>query len=502
MDPVGRKAEGVAVVEGRIGCVGANQEVMGVLGRGSESIDLQGKTVLPGFSDTHEHLMQTGFSAMGINLAGVRNIDEILQRVEDRTEEIAEGEWILGYLLNEMDIEGQRMPTRHDLDRVCTSHPVQLMHVTFHMCSFNTRALEVLNLPKDADGIDKVSGEITGVIRDPAILNIVHPTMARLMGEAKKEAALELASQMALKKGITTLHALDGGFLGPGDTDVILKFREELPVRIVVYNQSMDVKETLNLGLPRVGGCICADGAFEAHTAALFEPYSDEPENYGTLTYTQEEMTSFILEAHQAGLQIAIHCEADRSIEQVLSAYENALRESPRENHRHRIEHFELPTQNQIERAAKAGIMVGMQPAFIPSFVGLKMEKYEALLGRSRLGWIHPYRTILDHGVLIAGGSDSPVTPYDPLSGIQAAVNHPNPDQRVSVKEAIEMFTINAARIAFEEGEKGTIEPGKWADLTVLSEDPFAVSPDKIVEISVEMTIVGGRIAFRRKEGS
>ena len=306
-----------------------------------------------------------------------------------------------------------------------------------------------------------------------------------------------MASQMALERGITTLHALDGGFLGPGDTALILRFKDELPVRIVVYNQSMDVEETVNLGLPRIGGCICADGAFEAHTAALFEPYADEPDNYGAMTYTKEEMTGFILKAHQAGLQIAVHCEADRSIEQVLSAYERALRENRREDHRHRIEHFELPTENQIERVARAGVMVAMQPAFLPAFIGMRMEKYEALLGEPRLKWVHPYRTILDHGILIAGGSDSPVTAYDPLAGVQAAVDHPNPEQRVSPIEAIEMFTISGARIAFEEDEKGSLEPGKWADLVVLSDDPCVVRPDRIGQIAVDMTMVGGKIVFR-----
>jgi hypothetical protein len=499
LDAAGRKFQALAVVNGRIARIGSNRDILDLVKEDWESLDLQGRTVLPGFIDTHEHLMQTGLAAIGIDLARVKTIDEILQKVEDRIKETPEGDWILGYCLNDLDIEERRMPTRHDLDRVCTTHPVQLMHATLHLCSFNTKALEVLNLPGNVDGIDRVSGEPTGVIRDPAILTVVHPAMARLIHEETKQGALHLACQMALEKGITTLHALDGGFLGPGDVEVILKCKDELPVRVVLYHQSMDVEKTVRLGLPRIGGCLCADGAFEAHTAALFEPYADEPENYGALTYTQGEMRGFILKAHEAGLQIAIHCEADRSIEQVLSGYEKALRVSPRKDHRHRIEHFELPTENQIERAARAGIMLGMQPAFLPAFVGMNMEKYEALLGTVRLRSIHPYRTILDHGIVIGGGSDSPVTPYNPLAGVEAAVNHPNPDQRVSVKEGFEMFTMGAARIAFEENEKGSIEPGKWADLVVLAEDPFAVAPDRIGEILIEMTMVEGMILFRRE---
>jgi hypothetical protein len=351
----------------------------------------------------------------------------------------------------------------------------------------------LINPPPALAGVDQAAGRLTGVVRDPGILTFVHPAMSRLVAEDEKIEFLQQASQMALGSGITTLHALDGGDLGPGDTAVIWAHREKLPLRVVCYNQSMDLSEVKGLGLPRVGGCICADGAFEAHTAALFEPYADEPDNYGELTFSQQTMDQFILEANRAGLQIAVHCESERSIEQVLWAMEKALRDFPRTDHRHRIEHLELPTHNQIERMAKAGIMTGMQPAFIPAFLGRKnMEFYASLLGAARLNRVHPYRTILDHGIAICGGSDSPVTPYDPLAGIQAAVNHPNTDERVTRYEALEMFTATAAWSAFEEKEKGTIEPGKLADLVVLSADPFAVNAEKIAGINVKLVFVGG----------
>jgi predicted amidohydrolase YtcJ len=265
----------------------------------------------------------------------------------------------------------------------------------------------------------------------------------------------------------------------------------------------MIIKESLDLGLPRIGGCICADGAFEAHTAALFEPYADEPDNYGTLTYTQEEMSNFVLRAHEQGLQIAVHCEADRAIEQVLFAYERALRRLPRPDHRHRIEHFEIPTENQIERVAKAGILVSMQPSFLPMFFFRDgVDRYEAFLGHSRLRMIHPYRTLLSHGILIAGGSDSPVTRIDPLAGIEAAANHPHSEERLPVLEAIKLFSINGARFVFEEDRRGSIETKKRADLVILSHDPFSVALDRIGKIPIEMTIVKGEIAFTSKNTS
>jgi predicted amidohydrolase YtcJ len=209
-------------------------------------------------------------------------------------------------------------------------------------------------------------------------------------------------------------------------------------------------------------------------------------------------MSDFVLRAHQNGLQVAVHCEGDRAIEQVLHAYEQALRYLPRKDHRHRIEHFEIPTENQLERVAKAGIVVDMQPAFLPVFFFRGgVERYETFLGRARLKRIHPYRTMLSYGILMAGGSDSPVTKIDPLLGIEAAARHLHSEERLSVLEAVKLFTINGAKFAFEDDQKGSIEVGKRADLVILSEDPCSVAPERIGKIPIEMTLVDGKIAFQ-----
>jgi len=502
METEGYRAQALAVENGRVVATGGNSEIQSFIDRGWPVLDLKGKTVLPGFIDTHQHMMATGHIAAGVHLDDVENLEQILEKIADNAKGIEKGCWIHGCKLNEQNIAEKRMPMRYDLDRVCPDNPVFLLHLTCHMCSFNSKALEIIKLPTNLEGVDMQSGKPSGVIRDPGILTFVQPTMNKLIPEEEKIGFLTKAAQIALDKGITTLHALDGGERRPGDTKLILLNRDLLPVRTVCYNQSMDLSEVKELDLSRVGGCICADGAFEAHTAALFEPYADEPDNYGVLTYSQETMDKFILEANRADLQIAVHCESDRSIEQVLWAMEKALRDFPRTDHRHRIEHLELPTFNQIERMAKAGIMASMQPAFFPAFIGQKnMELYESLLGNVRLRRVHPYRTILDHGIPICGGSDSPVTPYDPLAGIQAAVNHPNADERVSLHEALEMFTVTAAWSAFEGKDKGTIEPGKLADLVVLSDDPFTVNGQKIEDIKIEQVFVGGQVYLPKPNG-
>ena len=318
MSSEGSRARALALEGGRIVRVGGNADVQNFIDQGWPVLDLQGKTVLPGFIDTHEHMMLTGLLAAAVHLDDVENMAQILERVADQAGRAEKGTWIRCSYLNEQNIAEKRMPTRTDLDKVSAGNPVFLLHATGHMCTFNSRALEIVNLPLNLAGVDMESGQPTGVVRDPGILTYVHPTMSRFIGEEEKVEFLRQASRMALDKGITTLHALDGGDLGPGDSRVIWNNRDKFDVRVVCYNQSMDLAEVKELGLPRVGGCICADGAFEAHTAALFEPYADEPDNYGDLTYSQETMDKFILEANRAGLQIAVHCESERSIEQVL----------------------------------------------------------------------------------------------------------------------------------------------------------------------------------------
>ena len=491
MDDDHPRAEALLITDGRITAVGSSEEVRRLKGEGWESIDLHGKTVLPGFIDTHVHLMATASVSAGIDLSEARSVEEVLEKVDERVQTTPPGEWILGYFITHLSDRG--MPTRYDLDRVSKNHPIRLAHRNGHLHSLNTRAIEILRVSSDLEGVEKMSGEITGVIRDPAVQSLPHP--GAHLGEHERRKALEVASQSILKKGVTTLHALDGGPRNPGAIPFLLSMEKQLPIKVVLYNQTMVAEEVLGLGLPRIGGCISLDGAFESHTAALFEPYADEPDNYGTLNFTQEQISDFVLEAHQAGLQAAFHCEADRAIEQVLYAYERALRLFPRKDHRHRIEHFELPTESQMERVARAGILAAMQPSFLPAFFFRGgVERYERFLGRARLKRIHPYRTMLSSGILIAGGSDSPVTRIDPLLGIEAAATHPHADERLTVLEAIKMFTINAAKFAFEEDQKGSIEPGKAADLVVLSEDPFAVDPERIGKISVLMTLVDGKM--------
>ena len=496
MDDRSGKANALAVQGDRIFRVGDRSEMPDLAESGWEVLDLAEAVVTPGFIDTHHHMMLTGLGATGVPLADVISLDQILARVSEAASRTCKGEWIRGGNLNELNIAEKRMPTAAELDRAAPGHPVYLLHATCHMCSFNTRALEIVKPPAGMPGVDLEGGRLTGVVRDPAILTHVHPAMGALTPEEDKVTALRTAADMALDQGVTTVHALDGGGLGPGDIKVIWRNRDHLPVRVVCYNQSMDIREVQELGLPRVGGCICADGAFEAHTAALFEPYEDEPDNYGALTYPQEVMDDFIISAHLAGLQYPFIASRNGPSNRCCPPWKRPCALFPGRTIGTGSSIWNCPRPYQIDRMARAGIMASMQPAFIPAFIGAQsMEIYEQLLGRTRLRWVHPYRTVLDHGIPICGGSDSPVTPYAPLVGVQAAVNHPNELERVTRMEALAMFTRTAAWSAFEEKDKGTIEPGKLADLVVLNGNPLTVPADRIADITVKMVFVGGQKA-------
>jgi predicted amidohydrolase YtcJ len=267
----------------------------------------------------------------------------------------------------------------------------------------------------------------------------------------------------------------------------------DVPVDIVVYYQTTDVDAALALGLPRIGGCILVDGGHEARTAAFLEPYADNPDNYGILYFSQEALDGFVWRAHSHGLQVAMHAIGDAAIEQALNAYEKALKRLPRADHRHRIEHFEFPTPGQVRRAAALNIALGVQPAFNHYW---PHEHYIGSLGAERAARADPMRSLMEAGLKLGGGSDAPVTPLDPLLGIYAAVVYSRPEERLSIDQALRLFTRDAAWLSFDEKRKGSLEEGKQADMVVLSQNPLELPPSGLRDIQVVMTIHRGQIVY------
>jgi predicted amidohydrolase YtcJ len=497
MNPGQPRAEALAIHGGRIVAVGAWDLVAPYL-KAARVLDLAGQTVLPGFIDTHVHFLWTALSLAALDVSQAQNHAALQVIISQAVVGKAPGGMVLGMGFTEYALDSAAFsPIINALDAVAPDHPVYLIGVTGHASAVNTRALELLALSDSVPGVLRdARGRPNGMLVDQAN-SLAAKRFSKAFGaNARADESLARAVEKALSVGLTTIHALEGGMTGKDEAvSEFLAAMPTFPLRFVLYYQTMDVDKVLKLSLPRIGGCILLDGDVGARTAALSEPYAGTQKSYGRLYHTQEEVNTFTLKAHRAGLQVAFHAVGDAAVEQALNAYEAAVRAHPRADHRHRIEHCEVIREDQIQRAQRLGVALAIQPPFNHFW---PHTDYVSSLGEKRAWKADPVRTLMRPGLLVAGGSDSTVTPLGPLIGVHAAVNHSNPAERVSVHEALQLYTINAARIAFQEHDRGSLEVGKLGDLVVLAGDPYQIDPREIEGISVEMTVVGGEIEYRR----
>ncbi len=498
------RAQAMAVNADRIVAVGTNEEIEPFIGPGTRLLSLPGRTVLPGFIDCHVHLTQTGLGALGPNVYDITDAGRVLEIVADAVSHAASAQPLL---IHGCWINGLSHPiVRPDLDRIAPRNPLMIVDVGGHACLINTQAWQMLQLPPSVRGVDRSHSNMPSGRLTAQANTLARYRYYKFIDDSRRVAALRRAADIALRVGITTVHALDGGSpdghsrFPERDIEVLLQMRDSLPVRTVVYFQSTEIEKVLEWHLPRIGGCVCLDGSYGEHTSALLEPYTDKPDTRGTLYFTDEELDRFVERAHLAGLQISMHAIGDAAIEQLLNAYERAMTRYPRPDCRHRIEHFSLPTAQHIDRVARLGVALSMQPnlAAVPNETQRHQVAAMVYLGPDRYQRRHPYRKILDAGCLVGGGSGSDSRPMGPLIGVQAVATHPDDDRRLTVYEALTLYTRDAARLGFEEGEKGALEPGKLADLVVLGEDPLQTDPQAISHIPVEMTLVGGQVVYQQ----
>ena len=495
------RAEAIGVIGGKIVFVGDLKDAEPETCTRTKILDLGGRTVLPGFMDSHTHLMATGKNLLGVDLSDVKSIEETLDKIKEKVKNTTKGELVFCTEYNRLQIKEKRFPTRKELDSVSNKHPIWIQHFDMHFSMLNSTALGITGFTADVDGVEAdTNREMTGMIQDPAFpLGLTDRD--RFPDVVTAMEALMIVTREASSVGITTLFAKES----IENIEFIFKNLDKISVRIhpmlmLWYTEEKKLDKVINADFLGDHKCVAivADGSGSGHTAAMFEPYVNDPDSLGMLYYSDVEIDNFMEKAHRAGLQISVHAESDRSIEQTLRAYEKVLRKYPKEDHRHRIEHFEFPGWHQIKYAARVGVALAMQPMFTIICGGPNLDYYRAYLGDDRLLRTQPFRTILNEGIIVGGGSDSPVTRMNPLAGIHSLVNHPNKAQRTELWEAIEIFTINNAKIGFEEDAKGSIEVGKLADFVVLSDDPYRVSKEKICDIKVDMTIVGGKVVFER----
>ena len=505
INPSKPQAQAVAIKNNRIIKVGTNREIKPSIKENTKVINLKGKTVLPGFIDTHIHIAGFGKALTRINLRGVHSIKEMQEKLKKRVEKTKKGEWILGRGWDQDRLKEKRYSTRWDLDKFSPSNPVVFTRVCGHLCVVNSKALGKAGItagttPPPGGKIDKdpKTGEPTGILRENA-MDLVHRVMPE-PSEHQLTEACGLACRRAVEAGLTSVHWI---ISSPTEIRVVQKLRAQnkLPLRVYILIPVEFLDHLICLGLSagfgddvvRVGGVkILADGSLGARTAALHDSYSDDSSTRGMMLYSEEELEELVMKAHRAGLQLAVHAVGDRAIDVVLTALEKALDEIPKKDHRHRIEHASVLNEELIRRMKRLGVIASVQPHFVISDFWIADR-----LGPKRARWAYPLKTLIQEGLRIVGGSDCPVEPISPLLGIWAAVSRESfPEEQISVDEAIRMYTIDAAFASFEDGVKGSIEVDKLADLVVLSHDPRSVASKKIKEVEVEMTIVGGRVVY------
>jgi hypothetical protein len=476
---------------------------------GSEVYDVSGMTVLPGFIDSHCHFLGMGVSILNtVPLRYTDTMRDALELIGKRAEEAEPGEWIIGRGYDEAKWPENRYITREDIDQVAPDNPVVMVRICGHLVSVNTMALEVAGIDADTpepDGgaIDRdADGEPTGVLRDcrDLVWRVIPPTGIETMVEG-----LLVASDRALSLGCTGIH--DAG-VGPQEVTAYQLAHDNgnLKVRANIMPRKETPEAAMKLGirtgfgdnLLRIGPVkLLIDGSLGARTAALFEPYEDDPSTSGLLLEDPDTITEKMSEAHSHGFQVATHAIGDLAVEHVIDGIQETLRREPRKDHRHRIEHCEILSSQQIERIRDLGIVPAMQPNFIGEWSG-PGSMYNQRLGDRRERMSNPYRALLDEGIVVAFGSDG--MPFNPIYGVWSAVNHPIRGNGISLVEAVKCYTLNSAYAGFHEEHVGSVEPGKLADVTVFDRDLTEIPEEEIRDAECYMTLVNGKILYYREQ--
>jgi predicted amidohydrolase YtcJ len=505
MNPAQPRAEAVSIKGNKIEKVGSKAIVSPSIGAATMIFDLKGKTVVPGFVDTHAHVSDFGRLAR-IDLNGSKSIDEIKNRVKDDLPKATEGKWILGMGWDQTALKEKRYPNRMDLDEVSPKNPIVLYHKFECVCILNGKALEMAGITKDTQspsgGIivkDEKTGELTGVLKDNAT-NLVWTTIPEPTEDEIVETTA-IAFSRFLKAGITSVHWMVNS---ASEIKVIQRMKNEkkVPLRVylIIHSSIMnDVKDIVlrkdfEGGNVKVGGFqIFNDGSLAARTAALLQPYSDETSMAGKLFKTQTEINELASKIAETKHQLVIHANGDAGVDAALIAFW-VNSEKIRESHsRPRIEHASLLNEELIRRIKTLNVVLSMQPPSIISEFAV-WSAYERI-GRERARWLFPLKSLTEAGVHVGAGSDCPMEPINPMVGIQVTVSRKHiEEERITPEQALRLYTINAAYLSSEENIKGSVETGKLADLTILSKDPTNVPMDQIENIHVEMTIVDGKI--------
>ncbi len=522
MDAQARTVEAIAVSGDRISAVGRTADIRALAGSATKTIDLAGRTVLPGFVDAHSHFPAAGTDALYIvdlqspPVGAVRTIDDLIAALKRRADETPKGQWVIGRGYDQTLLREKRQPTREDLDKASMDHPISIVHTSGHLFAANSVALMMAGVTKDTPnpkgGVivkDRRSGEPTGLFEEVNMVARLIPsrTAGETMEGIKRAVAIYTAAGVTTAtiagNGIDAVRSLveaSGKGLLPIRINTMLRGTPEQvrAARAAVASPS----EMLKAGAVKM----VADGSIQGYTGYLREPYTIQPEGRtgfrGYPSLSREELVESVKALHRDGNQIAIHANGDAAIDDVIFAFREALKERPKDDHRFRVEHAQMTREDQLDAYRELGIT----PSFFVSHTYYWGDVHRDIFqGPERAAHTSPLASAVKRGIRFSIHLDTPVTPMSPLQAIWSAVNRRTregkvlgPDQRIAPVDAIRAVTIDAAFQNFEEKVKGSIEIGKFADLTILAENPSTVDPAKIKDIQVLETIVGGKSVYSK----
>ena len=514
--------QAVAVKDGKIIAAATNKQILRLVGKDTKVNDLSGRVMLPGFYAPHDHFPGAGTVALfkvDLNsppIGRIRNIDELISALKEKAKNTPKGKWIAGRGYDDTLLAEKRHPTRYDLDKVSTEHPIWISHTSGHLGVANSLALKMAKITKDTPnptgGVvckDPETGEPTGVFEECG------SKVSRLIPSRTKEQtdqAVAWSSKHYVSKGVSTTVIASAGkskisYLKRGLEKGLLDLRVVSMTSLSSAKSTRQILADVDPDRLKVAAVkMFQDGSNQGYTGYFskpyYTPYKGDPNYCGYPRRSREALVKMVKKAHLAGYQIAIHGNGDAAIGDIIYAFEQAQKEHPRPDARHRIEHCQMVREDQLDKMKE----IGITPSFFVGHVYYWGDRHrDIFMGPERAARISPLKSAVNRGMKFTVHDDTPVTPVNPLQLVWVSVNRLTksekvlgPEQRVSVKQALRAVTIDAAWQNFEEDIKGSIEVGKFADFVILAENPFTVDPVKIRDIAILETIVGGRTVYKK----
>lgn len=511
------QVQAIAIKSDRILYTGSNREIDRFVGEKTRIIDLEGQFGCPGFNDAHVHLFEGGYHVTKVDLRGIDTIREIQRRILRAIRRLSPGGWIIGQGWDQNLFPGGQWPTRRSLDVVSPNVPIFLERACGHSALVNRKALQIAGIDKDTPNPpggeivkDPITGNVTGILKESAVQLVSQYIPPPSEGEMER--AVETALGQIAQFGITSIQDLS-----PKDAyDIYEKFlkNEKLTCRVSIWFPLQEDLEPylklhqkykspmLRFGILQ-GAC---DGNMGSYTAYFQQPYSDEPWIEGLPQMSREDLNYYVINTDRAGYQMGIHAAGDRAITMVLDALTLSQRVNGARDSRHRIEGVRVINQHVLSRFNELGVVASMQPISCVEDI----HWAEKRIGMQRCRYTNAWKSLKSHGAILAFGTDWPYMPLNPMLILYTAITRQDtsgyppggwfPEEELTVKEAIEAFTLGSAYAEFMEKEKGSLEPGKLADIVILDQNLLEIPPEEILQTEVVYTILGGKVVYQRSD--